>query len=87
MRISSPRPERERPTASLFDPAIDALLSVLVPGLGQLNQRRYLASALQFGTCAFYILAALVFDRTNALWFAALWNAWSANDAYRRAPD
>jgi hypothetical protein len=87
MRNDLRRPVHDPKAASLFDPAIDALLSDLVPGLGQLSPKRYLAAALQFSTFAFYILAAVAFDRSHALWLAAFWNAWSANDAYRRVPD
>ena len=87
MQGTRKEPTQDPKAASLFDPAIDPLLSVLVPGLGQLNQRRYLAAALHFGTFAFYIVVGVLLGRTNALWFAALWNAWSANDAYRRPPD
>ena len=67
---------------SLRSPASDALLSVLLPGLGQLAQRRPGTALLQFTTVAAYLGGTLALGSTHALWFAALWNGWSAIDAY-----
>ena len=72
-------------TPSLRSPASDALLSMLLPGLGQLAQRRPGTALLQFTTVAAYLGGALAVGTTHALWFAALWNGWSAIDAYWHA--
>jgi hypothetical protein len=60
----------------------DAGLSILVPGLGQLRQRRIVAAATQFGTVAVYVIGALRFADHRAVWLAVGWNLWSAIDAY-----
>jgi len=60
-------------------------LSLLVPGLGQLVQRRPAAALMQFGTVAGYIAVALATGGTRAVWLAFAWNAWSAVDAYWHA--
>ncbi len=67
-------------------PAGHALLSVLVPGLGQLAQGRRLTAAVQFGTVATYLASAYAVGGGRALWLAVAWNAWSAVEAYWRAP-
>jgi hypothetical protein len=64
-----------------------ATMSVLVPGLGQLAQRRPLTGVVQFATVAGYVIAALSLDRGQAAWLALVWNAWSAVDAYRHSRD
>ena len=60
-----------------------ALLSALVPGLGQCVQRRFLAAAVQFGTVASYVVGAHALGGRRALVLALLWNVWSVIDAYR----
>lgn len=64
-----------------------AACSALVPGLGQLAQRRFGAAAVQFGTVAAYAAVAIGSDNARALWIAVGWNVWSAIDAYRRERD
>jgi hypothetical protein len=60
-----------------------AVLSLVVPGLGQFAQRRFLAGATQLGTVVAYGAGALVFGDARALAVAVVWNIWSAIDAYR----
>jgi len=64
-----------------------ALLSAVVPGLGQLAQRRFVAASAQFGTVASYLAGALAVDGRRALLLAVLWNVWSVIDAYRHEAD
>ena len=79
---------REREPDGLRARAVShAACSALVPGLGQLVQRRFGAAAAQFGTVAAYAALALGSGSTRALWIALAWNAWSAIDAYRRERD
>jgi hypothetical protein len=59
------------------------VLSLVVPGLGQFAQRRFLAGATQLGTVVAYGAGALVFGDARALAVAVVWNIWSAIDAYR----
>ncbi len=66
----------------------DALLSVLIPGLGQLNQRRFVAAA-HFGIEAL-TLVTLMFAAPSLRGIAIVAlvgiTAWSVFDAYRRGP-
>lgn len=62
-------------------------LSVLVPGLGQLVQRRFGAAIAMFGTVMAYIIGALGLGGRRALLLALLWNLWSVIDAYRHEAD
>jgi hypothetical protein len=64
-----------------------ALLSALVPGLGQLAQGRLLSAGIQFGTVVTYLVGALAAGGGRALFLAALWNVWSVIDAYRHERD
>jgi len=64
-----------------------ASYSVLVPGLGQLAQRRFGAALLQFGTAAAYATAALGFLSPLATVVGLVCNLWSVVDAYRHEPD
>ena len=64
-----------------------AACSALVPGLGQLVQRRFGAAAVQFGTVAAYAALAIGSGSARALWIAVAWNVGSAIDAYRRERD
>lgn len=57
-------------------------MSVLVPGLGQLAQRRFGAAVIQFGTVAAYMGIAAHFGGGRALLVALCWNVWSVLDAY-----
>jgi hypothetical protein len=65
----------------------DALLSALVPGLGQAMQRRFGAAVIQFGTVSAYVAGALSLGGRRSLLLALLWNAWSIIDAYRHDGD
>jgi hypothetical protein len=61
-----------------------ASLSLLLPGLGQCAQGRYVDAALQFGTVAAYVGGVFFgLGGGRALLFALLWNAWSVVDAFR----
>lgn len=60
-----------------------AALSLIVPGLGQVAQRRYVDAALQFGTVTTYVAGVFGFGGGRALLLALLWNAWSVIDAFR----
>src|SRR4051812_19538120 len=64
-------------------PSGRALLSLLVPGLGQLAQHRFVAASVQFGTVAAYLVTALAIGSGWSLLLAVFWNLWSVIDAYR----
>ena len=68
-----------------WDPSNYFWLSVLLPGAGQVAQRRFGAAALQVATVGTYVIAAASAGGGRALWLAVLWNAWSAIDAYWHA--
>jgi hypothetical protein len=78
--------EEAPPAAEVWSPASYALMSVLVPGLGQIAQRRPVAAAIQLGAVVTYLGAAYSLGGGRAVWLALLWNAWSAIDAWWRAP-
>jgi len=61
--------------------------SVLVPGLGQIAQRRFSAALLQFGTAVAYTTAAIGLGNPRAGLVGLAWNIWSVVDAYRHEPD
>jgi hypothetical protein len=62
-------------------------LSALVPGLGQVAQRRFGTALLQFGTVITYIVSTLGLGGRRALILALAWNLWSVIDAYRHDAD
>jgi hypothetical protein len=64
-------------------PSSRAMLSLLLPGLGQFAQRRFVAGVGQLVTVAAYSTTALALSDGRALWLAIAWNLWSAIDAYR----
>jgi len=64
-----------------------ASYSVLVPGLGQLAQRRFGAALLQFGTAVAYTSAAIGLGNPRAGLIGLAWNIWSVVDAYRHESD
>ena len=69
-----------------WDPGNYFWLSVLLPGAGQVAQRRFVAAAIQAATVGTYLVAASsVGGGGRALWLALAWNAWSAIDAYWHA--
>lgn len=57
-------------------------MSLLVPGLGQLLQRRFAAAAIQFGAALTYTIATIGAGWGRAALLAIAWNVWSAVDAY-----
>jgi hypothetical protein len=57
-------------------------MSLLIPGLGQLLQRRFVAAAIQFGAVLTYSVAAIGGGWGRATFLAIAWNIWSAVDAY-----
>jgi hypothetical protein len=59
------------------------LLSFIIPGFGQLAQRRYFTAAGQIGTVLAYGVTAMALGDGRAALFAIAWNIWSAIDAYR----
>ena len=65
----------------------DLLLSALVPGLGQLAQRRWVPALVQGATVATYLGGAFLAGGEHAYWLALGWNAWSAIDAYWHGRD
>jgi hypothetical protein len=76
----------ERPPAvpaTRLPAAERAIQSLLIPGLGQFAQRRFLAGAGQLGTVLAYAVTAVALGGGRALIFAVAWNIWSAVDAYR----
>lgn len=65
-------------------PAVErAVLSLLLPGLGQFAQRRFLVGAGQLGTVVAYAATAFALGGGHALLLAVGWNVWSAVDAHR----
>ena len=70
-----------------WDPSNYFWLSVLLPGAGQVAQRRFSAAAVQAVTVGTYLIAAASAGGGRALWLALAWNAWSAIDAYWHVRD
>ena len=62
--------------------AASAGMSLLIPGLGQLFQRRFAAAAMQFGAVVTYAVAMIGGGWGRAAFLAIAWNLWSAVDAY-----
>lgn len=61
-------------------------LSLLLPGAGQVAQRRFVSGAIQAATVGTYLVAASsVGGGGRALLLALVWNVWSAIDAYWHA--
>ncbi|HET8769695.1 MAG TPA: hypothetical protein VFM71_01810 [Gemmatimonadaceae bacterium] len=65
--------------------AIDVMLSVLFPGLGQLNQRRFVAAALFIAIAVASLAAMVAAPNLRALGLAGALGVtlWSAVDAFR----
>ena len=68
-----------------WDPTNYFWLSVLVPGAGQLAQRRFGAAVIQFATVGTYLVTAIAMGGGRAVWLALAWNMWSAIDAFLHA--
>lgn len=79
-------PNDNAPSVAHWDPSSFSLLSLLVPGAGQLAQGRFLAAAVQAATVGTYLAAAMSLGGGRSLWLAVAWNAWSAIDAYWHSP-
>lgn len=62
-------------------------MSALLPGLGQLAQRRWLSAGVQFTTVVAYAIAALGLAGARAAFLAVAWNIYSAGDAYHHDRD
>jgi TM2 domain-containing membrane protein YozV len=76
--------ESQLPVTAPRAPAVErAVLSLVVPGLGQFAQGRFLTGAGQLGTVLTYATTALALGGGRALLLAITWNIWSAVDAYR----
>ena len=79
--------EKSRATAPVIDgrrsASERALLSLVVPGLGQFAQRRFIVGAGQLATVVAYTVSAFALGGRHALVLAVAWNVWSAIDAYR----
>ena len=62
--------------------AASAGLSLVVPGLGQALQRRWVPAIIHLGAVLTYIFAVREAGWGPAGWFAVAWNVWSAVEAY-----
>ena len=81
-RVEAPSPPvRVEP----LDAVSFAIMSALIPGLGQWGQGRRLVGALQFGTVAAYVISAIASGNQSAAWLGVAWNVWSSVDAFRHA--
>ena len=82
--MSEPSDESRIPVvASRGQAGQRAVLSLLLPGLGQFAQHRFLAGAGQLGTVVAYITTAAALGGGSALLLAIGWNVFSAVEAYR----
>lgn len=86
-RIETSELPEKRQTATLAPvketPSGRAALSLLIPGLGQFAQRRFLAGAGQLVAVSAYWATALALSDSRAMWLAIGLNIWSAVEAYR----
>jgi hypothetical protein len=80
--IDSSTPVELTPAQKRDRAAGSAGMSLLVPGLGQLLQRRFAAAAIQFGAALTYAIATIGAGWGRAALLAIAWNVWSAVDAY-----
>ena len=80
--LETPLPVRGDPGDRRFRAYEHAGMSILVPGLGQLAQRRFGAAIIQFGTVATYLGIASYLGGGRTLLVALCWNVWSVLDAY-----
>jgi hypothetical protein len=83
--VAAPDAEEKSGAVTRRDPGNYFWLSVLLPGAGQLAQRRFVAAAIQAATVGMYLVAASNVGGGRALWLALAWNVWSAIDAYWHA--
>ena len=83
--IEAPDAEEHSSSLTPWDSSNYFWLSVLLPGAGQLAQRRFVAATIQGATVGTYLVAAASVGGGRALWLALAWNVWSAIDAYWHA--
>src|SRR5688572_26371684 len=83
--VAAPDAEQNSGAVTGWDSSNYFWLSILLPGAGQLAQRRFVAAAIQAATVGTYLIAASSVGGGRALWLALAWNAWSAIDAYWHA--
>jgi hypothetical protein len=83
--LGAPATEASSGAATQWDPGNYLLLSLLLPGAGQVAQRRFVAAALQAATVGTYLVTALGVRDGPTIWLALAWNGWSAIDAYLHA--
>jgi hypothetical protein len=77
--------EHETRSGARWSPDSYLWLSLLLPGAGQIAQRRFGIAAIQLLTVGSYLFAAMNAGGGRAYLLALAWNAWSAFDAYRHA--
>ncbi|MGH7638957.1 MAG: hypothetical protein ACREOK_15010 [Gemmatimonadaceae bacterium] len=69
--------------AEVRDQAVaSAGLSLLIPGLAQLLQHRWIPAIIHLGAVGTYLLAVRQAEWGHAGWLALAWNLWSGLDAY-----
>ena len=84
--VEAPGAEGSSRSVTRWDPGNYFWLSVLLPGAGQLAQRRFVAAVVQASTVGTYLVAASSLGGDGrALLLALAWNVWSAIDAYWHA--
>jgi hypothetical protein len=83
MNLSADEPGTR--SGARWSPDSYLLLSLLLPGAGQVAQRRFGIAAIQVLTVGSYLFAAMNAGGGRAYLLALAWNAWSAFDAYRHA--
>jgi hypothetical protein len=83
--LGAPATDAGSGAATQWDPGNYFLLSLLVPGAGQVAQRRFVAAAIQAVTIGTYLVTALGVREEPAIWLALAWNG-SAIDASLHAP-
>jgi hypothetical protein len=82
--MESPRDNRTVPAPLEKPQSVErAVLSAVLPGLGQFAQGRLLAGSVQLGSAVTWSLAAFLSGNLPLLWLALGWNVWSAIDAWR----
>src|SRR5687768_18586912 len=62
--------------------AAAAGLSLLIPGLAQALQQRWVPAVIHLGAVLTYIFGVVQAGWGRAGWLAIAWNLWSAIDAY-----
>jgi hypothetical protein len=83
--VKAPDAEESASSVSRVDPSNYFWLSIVLPGAGQVAQRRFVPAVIQAATVGTYLIAASQVGGGRALWLALAWNVWSAIDAYWHA--